>query len=278
MNDNLLSALYLFSLLALVACASAPAEPTPVPTEVPLEVVSPIISTHDGVTLLYVPAGEFVMGTEASHPLAQEDESPEHVVMLDAFWIDEVEVTNERYTRCVEAGVCAEIVSPRENMTEQPNFPVQGVAWPEAVNYCEWVGRRLPTEAEWEKAARGTDARLYPWGNDYTDMLQVNIDFQVGDVNEVGTNPDDKSPYGVLDMAGNLSEWVADWYDDDYYASSPAKNPQGPSDSGFPQRVTRGGKWNAAPKAARTANRFWSFPYRDDFSGFRCAQDAQQAQ
>ena len=273
MNNHYLFPLYVFCLLTLLACAPTPPEPTLTATEAPLEVIPTKISPHDGVTLLYVPAGEFVMGTEATHPLAQEDESPQHTVTLDAFWIDQVEITNERYTRCVEANVCEAIVSPRENMTEQPNFPVQGVAWPEAVKYCEWVGRRLPTEAEWEKAARGTDARLYPWGDRYTDTLRVNIDFRVGDVNEVGSNPDDKSPYNVLDMAGNLSEWVYDRYDANYYASSPAQNPPGPSKSGLGQRVTRGGKWNAAPKAARTANRFWSFPYRDDFSGFRCAED-----
>lgn len=278
MNNSFVFMIPFLCLLILVSCAPTPVTPEPVPTvtQPSLEGGSTRISERDGVTLLYVPAGEFIMGTEPTHPLAQEDESPQHTVRLDAFWIDEVEITNERYLRCVEAEVCKPIISPRPDMIGEPHFPVQGVAWPEAVKYCEWVGRRLPTEAEWEKAARGTDGRLYPWGESYTSTLRVNIDFQVGDINQVGTNPDDKSPYNVRDMGGNLSEWVQDWYDESYYASSPTDNPPGTSKRGLGRRVTRGGKWNAAPKAARAANRFWSFPERDDFTGFRCVLDAEE--
>lgn len=229
-------------------------------------------SGHDGVMMIFVPSGRFLMGSLADTADTQPDEVPQHVVYLNGFWIDQVEITNARYNRCVEASACLPIVTPRPDMAEHPYHPVQGVAWPQAIAYCEWVGRRLPTEAEWEKAARGTDGQRFPWGDNISDGQKINIDFRVGDINDVGTNPDDASPYGVLDMAGNVSEWVADWYQDDYYLESPDLDPQGPERGTV--RGQRGGAWNTAPKAARAANRFWAFPDRNDFTGFRCAKSS----
>ncbi|MCO6451317.1 MAG: SUMF1/EgtB/PvdO family nonheme iron enzyme [Caldilineales bacterium] len=243
------------------------------PPELPPQAGETVIAASDGMTLVYVPGGPFVMGSQASDPNAQPDESPQRTVTLDGFWIDRTEVTNERYTACVKAGVCAPIVSPRSDMIDRPDLPVIGVAWGEASAYCAWVGRRLPTEAEWEKAARGANARLYPWGDQLDTAMLVNIDFRVGDFNDVGANSDDRSPYGVMDMAGNAPEWVADWYQSDAYAQGDVVNPQGPAKSMV--RVQRGGAWNAAPSAARAANRFWAFPDRNDFTGFRCAGSQQ---
>ncbi|MBK9054309.1 MAG: SUMF1/EgtB/PvdO family nonheme iron enzyme [Chloroflexi bacterium] len=226
------------------------------------------VSLADGMGLLFVPAGPFLMGVPADDPLADADESPPRTITLDGFWIDQTEVTNGMYERCVQAGVCDPIVTPRPDYLTEPDYPVQGVIWPNAAAYCAWVGRRLPTEAEWEKAARGPDGRLYPWGDTSPEQLRVNVNFRVGDVAPVGTHPDDVSPYGVLDMGGNVLEWVADWYERGYDAAA-IHNPTGPA-TGI-QKVLRGGSWNAQPSNARTTNRFYAFPTRNDFDGFRCA-------
>lgn len=231
------------------------------------------ISPADGVVLIYIPAGEFLMGVPENDPANDGDESPQHTVYLDAFWMDQTEVTNGRYERCVQEGVCEPIVTPRPDYFSQPDYPVQGVIWSNAAAYCAWVGRRLPTEAEWEKAARGTDGHRYPWGDTPPDGLQVNINFYVGDAAAVGTHPDDVSPYGVLDMGGNVLEWVADWYEAGHDAAA-NHNPTGPV-TGI-QKVLRGGSWNAHPDNARTTNRFYAFPYRNDFDGFRCAMSAPE--
>ncbi|MEM7530588.1 MAG: SUMF1/EgtB/PvdO family nonheme iron enzyme [Chloroflexota bacterium] len=127
--------------------------------------------TPDDVPLVYIPAGAFLMGSHPSEPGSGPDEYPQHTVMLDAFWMDQTEVTNERYQRCVAAEACRPIITPRDDFYTQPDFPVQGVAWPEAVAYCRWVGRRLPTEAEWKKAARGTAGQRFPWGDSVHSVL-----------------------------------------------------------------------------------------------------------
>lgn len=249
-----------------VACAERPF-PTLTPTT-----PAATISEQDGMVLVYIPAGPFLMGSTAdSDPEANEDEIPQRTVTLDAYWIDQTEVTVAQYGRCVAAGVCAEVISARE--TTQENFPAQGITWDEAQAYCQWVGRRLPTEAEWEKAARGENGRIYPWGNEPPDETLVNFDKQNGGVAAVGSYPAGASPYGVLDMAGNVWEWTADWYDDSYYTTAPAENPTGPEVMVQKLRVLRGGDWTGAARTLRTANRFWGYPGRNDFDGFRCAMD-----
>jgi formylglycine-generating enzyme required for sulfatase activity len=253
-------------LLLLTACASPAVTPSPTATIEPT-VPAERVAEGDGVVMVYVAAGEFVMGSDGSE--GNEDERPAHTVYLDGYWIDQTEVTNGRYGRCVAAGVCRPMARPRSDMAGLPDHPAQGVTWVEANAYCSWVGRRLPTEAEWEKAARGMDGRLYPWGNDVPESPLSNYDFLVGDVVAVGSYPEAASPYGVLDMAGNVWEWTADWYGEDYYQESPRENPTGP-ESGV-LRVLRGGSWSNPAEVVRATNRFWAFPGRNDFDGFRCA-------
>lgn len=211
------------------------------------------------------------MGNGDAGPAAESDEKPQHTVYLDAFWIDRTEVTNAMYAQCVQTGKCsAPAHSRRYGLPEYANHPALGVSWNQAQEYCAWAGRRLPTEAEWEKAARGTDGRLYPWGNDAPDASRLNFNHLVDDTTEVGKYPAGASPYGALDMAGNVWEWVADGYDENYYAESPAKNPTGGNSAN--QRVLRGGSWNNEAPNVRAANRFWAFPGRNDTDGFRCAR------
>jgi formylglycine-generating enzyme required for sulfatase activity len=231
---------------------------------------STMTSPVDGVTLVFIPAGEFLMGSSESDPNADEDEKPQHKVYLDGFWMDRTEITNEGYRQCAEAGKCTEPAhSRRYGLTEYANHPILGVSWHQAVEYCTWAGRRLPSEAEWEKAARGTDGRLYPWGNDPPDSSRLNFNHFVDDTTEVGSYPAGASPYGVLDMAGNVWEWVADGYTEDYYENSPDKNPSGGDSAN--RRVLRGGSWNTQAHNVRVSNRFWAFPGRNDTDGFRCA-------
>ena len=211
------------------------------------------------------------MGSNESDPNADGDEKPQHTVYLDAFWIDRTEVTNEMYRRCVQAGACTEPAhSRRYGSVEYRKHPVMGVSWVQAVEYCTWAGRRLPTEAEWEKAARGTDGSLYPWGSDAPDPSRLNFNHLVEDTTQVGNYPAGASPYGALDMAGNVWEWVADGYDEDYYTKSPYENPLG--GTSVNQRVLRGGSWSTQADNVRVSNRFWAFPGRNDTDGFRCAR------
>lgn len=231
---------------------------------------STMASPADGAILVFIPAGEFLRGSHDSDLNADEDEKPQHTVSLDAFWIDRIEVTNDMYRQCVQSEQCTEPAhSPRYGSIEYGNHPALGISWDQAVEYCTWAGRRLPTEAEWEKAARGTDGRIYPWGNEAPDPTRLNFDHLIDDTVEVGNYPAGASPYGVLDMAGNVWEWVADGYDENYYAESPEKNPQG--GVSVNRRVLRGGSWSTQAHNVRVSNRFWGFPGRNDTDGFRCA-------
>ncbi len=229
---------------------------------------------NDGAPMVVVPAGVFTMGSNEV-----EDEQPIHEVTLDTFYIDKFEVTTAHYRRFLEA---TKWPHPRHwdevDAAKDGDRPVIGVSWSSAEAYCRWAGKRLPTEAEWEKAARGTDQRLYPWGND--DPTDVHGNFGklrwkgYETLSPVGSYPAGHSPYGALDMAGNVWEWVNDWYDPTYYARSPAKNPTGP-DHGE-SRGVRGGAWNYDGLLARAADRNRDDPTTQiDTFGFRCAADAK---
>lgn len=208
-------------------------------------------SDKDGMTLVFVPAGEFIMGS------GNEDEYPARRVELSEFWIDQTEVTNRMYLLCENEGVCTQAAN---NEAFYGNFPVISVSWDQANTYCLWAGRRLPTEAEWEKAGRGVDGRMYPWGNEEPNPSYFDLN---GDMfTEVGLYPLGASPYGVLDILGNVAEWVADWYGP--YPVPAEPDPMGPESGPF--RVIRGG---SSMESATLTQRFE--PMRVGSTGFRCA-------
>ena len=246
-----------------------------------LSVGSTMVSEKDGMVLAYVPAGEFKMGSEDG----ADNEKPVHTVYLDAFWIDQTEITNAMYAHCVQAGAC-DPPSLTKSYTrdsyygnpEFDNYPVIYVSWNDAIAYCNWAGRRLPIEAEWEKAA-GWDEdqqaqRRYPWG-ETIDCALANYWGKdgacVGDTTAVGSYENGASFYGAYDMAGNVWEWVADWYDSGYYASSPSSNPTGPDSGSF--QVLRGDSWSYFIDLARSALRSGSPPSSSSVNvGFRCSR------
>ena len=226
-----------------------------------------VVRPADGMVMVRIPAGEFVMGDDEA---AAPTERPQHLVSLDAYWIDRLEVTNAQYRLCVKAGSCEEPRSWTDvnfNGDDQPAV----VPWDSADAYCTWAGARLPTEAEWEKAARGTDGRKWPWGNTF-EANRANISGEedgYGFTAPVGSFPEDTSPYGVLDVAGNATEWVADWWDAEYYSHSPERNPAGPPAGD--QKVHRAPIAHAGggPAKCRCTVRYPARP--DEFHGFRCA-------
>ncbi len=234
------------------------------------------VSNKDGATLVFVPAGEFIMGASYSDADALNSDWPEHRVKLSAYWIDRTEVTNAQWRKCVAAGGCPELTdktsSTRPDYHTNPaydNFPVVNVSWMFADAYCRWAGRRLPTEAEWEKAARNGDGRIYPWGNDAPNERRANFQGK-DDTVAVGSYPWGASPYGVLDMAGNVYEWVHDWYLQGYYKNSPVDNPKGP-DAGQ-ARLMRGGAFGSGADAVKSSRRVWEGFYKEmNYVGFRCA-------
>jgi formylglycine-generating enzyme required for sulfatase activity len=223
------------------------------------------VGTVDGALYLRVPAGAFTMGSATG---GSDDERPVHTVDLDEFWIMRTEVTNAQYARCVAAGACAAPSNSRWQDNAYANHPVTHVDWNQAQAYATWSGGRLPTEAEWEKACRGDDQRTYPWGSAAPDASLANFNGNVGDTEPVGSYSGGASPYGLADMAGNVWEWTADWYDGGYYASSPAVNPTGPASGGT--RVLRGGSFHYVSRYVRCAYRVRYAPdYRFDRLGFR---------
>ena len=238
-------------------------------------VSSPELHGKDEAPMMLVPAGEFIMGSERG----DEDEAPVHRVYLNAFYIDKFEVTNARFAKYVEAiqGEPPWGFSDKETPVVHADRPVRWVSWMDAMGYCLWVGKRLPTEAEWEKAARGTDERIYPWGNDPPTPVHAVYGLKEGGaeaVSVIGNHHMGQSPYGVQDMAGNLYEWVMDWYAEDFYSSflnSPAINPRGPSEG--TAKVQRGGSYINTPYRLRSSFRTKGDPTEQDSNvGFRCAQ------
>jgi formylglycine-generating enzyme required for sulfatase activity len=204
------------------------------------------VASADGMIEVFIPAGVFIMGGVDAK--AAENEKPIHQVSMPDFWIDKVEVTNGMYTLCAAAGACRlpqEFHSEtREKYYGDPQFadyPVVYVTWLQAKTYCEWAGRRLPTEAEWERAARGDDSRVYPWGDQIPDATRANFSNLIGDTASVGSSPAGASPFGVLDLSGNVAEWIHDVYSATYYNTSMSVNPQGPGGLSTYNYVLRGG-------------------------------------
>jgi formylglycine-generating enzyme required for sulfatase activity len=226
-----------------------------------------VTASEEPPGMVPVPAGVFPMGS----PSGDQDETPVHDVFLDAFLIDRNLVTGGQYRTFLHA-----------NGRGRPTFfetgditgrlPVVAVDWFDARDYCQWLGKRLPTEAEWEKAARGTDGRTYPWGDEIDHSL-ANYGGGPGRTTEVGSYETGVSPYGVYDMAGNVWQWLSDWYDGGYYAVSPGRNPQGPESGTF--RILRGGSWGSNPYSLRSTYRIRNEPaITGGFIGFRCVQGA----
>jgi len=235
-----------------------------------------------------IPAGPFWMGAQKHDPSkvnydpeAQEHESPVHQVHLDAYQIGRYPVTVEEYRKFVEddgysnpewwkIGGFGKTKKPQgwDEQVLHPNRPVVNVSWYEASAYCAWAGDRLPTEAEWERAARGKDGRKYPWGNEQPDSERANYDsLKVGHATPVGLYPLGATPEGIQDLGGSVWEWVADW--NGKYTKSPAGNPRGPESGRV--RVSRGGSWYKDPRGLRAAGRDWGQPDgRQDNIGFRC--------
>ena len=264
--------------------------------------------------MIRIPAGEFRMGASSATG-GLPDEQPERSVMLSAFYIDRLEVTNEAYLRFVSTtghripenvNPLATLWKDRVPMPGTELHPVVNVSWTDADDYCRWAGKRLPTEAEWEKAARGTDGRRYPWGNQWDFSLANSASYwarrtvQFDDSGDweafwikgegagiakekglngevltmpVGSFPDSVSVYGLFDMAGNVAEWVQDWYDPNYYSSAPLTDPTGPSRGAI--KSMRGGSWLKPAVSLRTSDRDWgTMDSRPSGTGFRCARDA----
>jgi len=256
--------------------------PTSTPTQTPIPILSPVelkVNSADDAEIVLIPAGEFLMGSDqANDPYFWGAEAPQHTVTVDAFWIYRTEVTQSMYLKCDEENACPAPVMinhPIAQQYENPRFddyPVVMVTWQSALAYCQWAGGRLPTEAEWEKAARGTDGRLFPWGyNSNTDGL---ANYSSSSPSPVGSYPAGSSPYGVYDMAGNVLEWVNDFFEPLYYQYSPLENPIGPASGS--RRVIRGGAFTQnGVDGLRTVARASLKPTDTNISvGFRCAIDA----
>lgn len=273
-------------------------EPEVIPTEAPepiSEETGEVIAEPEAIEIpegmVLIPATRYTMGCDPEHNngySCSNDELPQHDVSLSAFAIDIYEVTNAQYAACVAAGVCAAPVATasqaREDYftnAEYANFPMINVKWEEAQTYCRWAGKRLPTEAEWELAARGSTPKAYAWGDDVPDCSKANIyddasmSACVGDTVAVGSYPDGASEFGVMDMTGNVWEWVADSYIADFYADSPTENPL--AQEANQVYTVRGGGWTSNWLASRLTSRGYDLSFYSGLDlGFRCAMDGGQ--
>jgi formylglycine-generating enzyme required for sulfatase activity len=239
----------------------------------PVTPIATYVSELDGMVLVKVPAGDFIMGNDNGDP----NEHPAHTVYLDSYWIDQTEVTNRMYAKCVAEGACTKSQygsysrdSYFDDLEVYGEHPVVYVSWYQARNYCAWAGRRLPSEAEWEKAARGPNGQKYPWGAAPPSAALLNFDGD--DTVRVGSYPLNASPYGAYDMAGNLYEWVADYYAANFYEAQKAVNPTGPQSGST--HVVRGGCFlNDTENFVTTTVRFGLYGENanDAGAGFRCA-------
>ena len=227
----------------------------------------------DGREMVEIPEGPFKMGSTNG----DYDEAPEHQVYLATFYIDKYEVTQAEYDRFVRATKRGKPFVPvfDDDISKilNPALAAMGMSWSDAVAYCQWAGKRLPTEAEWEKASKGEGSRKYPWGDTLTPK-HANLEGEEDGYKYLappGKFEAGRSPYGLYDMAGNVAEWVHDTYDDKYYAKSPYRDPKGPEEG--QNKVIRGGSWRESPHGARVAKRFQAKLWRTDATiGFRCAK------
>ena len=234
------------------------------------------IQGEDGAEMVLIPEGPFQMGSLPGN--GDSDEMPQHAVYLPAFYIDLKEVTQAQFAQFSSATGYPKPVVPvfqeELSLITRPDLPVVGVPWDAAKDYCQWAGKRLPTEAEWEKAAGGDQSYKWPWGNNAAEKAAnlLGEDDGYKYLSPPGQFESGRSPYGLYDAAGNASEWAADWYDADYYKMAPFKVPKGPEKGKF--RVYRGGSWNDSLVNARVAKRFAAAPHQTSaVIGFRCAND-----
>jgi formylglycine-generating enzyme required for sulfatase activity len=242
------------------------------PADAPIDAPAEPDAMTDGALgpMVPVPAGAFMMGCDTVVDTnCSPDEYPYHAVMVSAYEIDRREVTQADWQACMDASACT---SPQANYdpTTTPDQPVRDISFAQAAAYCTFMGKRLPTEAEWEKAARDEDGRIYPWGN--SDPTCALANFQgCGGLDNVGARPAGQSPHFILDMAGNVWEWVSDFYDSSYYASSPAMDPTGPASGS--SKVARGGSFSTVASETRTSNRISADPtLAYDDIGLRCVR------
>ncbi|QPJ65704.1 MAG: formylglycine-generating enzyme family protein [Candidatus Nitrohelix vancouverensis] len=278
---SILKALILFTALAIPSMAGS--------------------QTLDSEDMVLINAGGFVRGVDQitsknptasgvakTHALAQpfSDESPARMIYLDSYYLDIYEISNAQYTEFIIATDYAAPAYWDHHELNQPDQPVTGVNWYDASAYCHWANKRLPTEAEWEKAARGPAGSIYPWGND---LQYENANFARGEKGDhkittpIKAYDKGKSYYGVFNMAGNVFEWVNDWYDPNYYKRrDDVKNPKGPQidlkAQASAKKVIRGGSWYAPAQSITTTHRFWNNPTNNSYGvglGFRCARNAE---
>ncbi len=253
----------------VLAIAANTAVPTTTQiTEASLEIYPERKRSRDGMIEVYVPAGEFIMGSEDSDTDADNNEKPVRKVKLSDYWIDKYEVTEAQYKHCVDSGKCTSPNRSISRVYSYPNHPITSVNWNQAKAYCDWVGGDLPTEAQWEKAARGPNGNKYPWGNQEPDNNFANYGQNIGGTSEVGFYEKGESYYGAMDMAGNVWEWVNDGYGS--YDINTTNNPKGDNSSVY--KVLRGGSYeNYSYRSLRSAKRHINYPnYWDNNIGFRC--------